>query len=163
MTDLKEVFKQAAEIAQQVPENMQEAAFNRALDLLTNRSGERNTTRRVKRARHYQNRNLDRQPTKGSSAESAIPRKASKKSRKSSSGLSPKPAIVGLIESGFFGVGKTLPAVRDHLRKKRGYDLSLAQLGVAMLRMVRDGLLEREENQDGQYEYKQPKSHPSKL
>ena len=33
--DLKELFKQAAEIANQVPESMQEAAFNRAVDLLT--------------------------------------------------------------------------------------------------------------------------------
>lgn len=33
--DMKEIFKQAAEIAQQVPEIMQVAAFNRALDLLT--------------------------------------------------------------------------------------------------------------------------------
>jgi hypothetical protein len=33
--DLKELFKQASEIAQQVPANMQEAAFNRALELLT--------------------------------------------------------------------------------------------------------------------------------
>jgi hypothetical protein len=32
--DLKELFKQASEIAQQVPESMQEAAFNRAIDLL---------------------------------------------------------------------------------------------------------------------------------
>jgi len=33
--DLKDIFRQAAEIAAQVPESMQEAAFNRALDLLT--------------------------------------------------------------------------------------------------------------------------------
>ena len=33
--DLKELFRQAAEIAKQVPDNMQEAAFNRAVDLLT--------------------------------------------------------------------------------------------------------------------------------
>ncbi len=33
--DLKELFKQAAEIANQVPESMREAAFNRAIDLLT--------------------------------------------------------------------------------------------------------------------------------
>lgn len=33
--DMKELFKEAAEIAQAVPESMQEAAFNRALDLLT--------------------------------------------------------------------------------------------------------------------------------
>jgi hypothetical protein len=39
--DLKELFKQASEIAQQVPPNMQEAAFNRALDLLTGSSRQR--------------------------------------------------------------------------------------------------------------------------
>jgi len=33
--DLKAIFARAAEIAQQVPKNMQEAAFNRAVDLLT--------------------------------------------------------------------------------------------------------------------------------
>lgn len=37
--DIAEAFKQAAEIAKQVPENMQVAAFNRALDLLTTKSG----------------------------------------------------------------------------------------------------------------------------
>jgi hypothetical protein len=35
LSELKEIFKQAAEIAKQVPNNMQEAAFNRALSLLT--------------------------------------------------------------------------------------------------------------------------------
>jgi hypothetical protein len=35
---MKEIFRQAAEIAQQVPENMQVAAFNRALDLLTGKT-----------------------------------------------------------------------------------------------------------------------------
>ena len=34
ITELKALFKQASEIAQLVPENMQEAAFNRALDIL---------------------------------------------------------------------------------------------------------------------------------
>ena len=38
VVDLKELFKQAAEIAQQVPDKMQEAAFNRAVDLLTGAS-----------------------------------------------------------------------------------------------------------------------------
>ncbi len=113
MADLKEVFKQAAEIAQQVPENMQEAAFNRALDLLTGKSDERHPTRRLKRTKHSRNRNVDQQSTKGDSTEALTPRKASKRPWKSSSGLSPKPAIVGLIGAGFFGVRKTLPAVRD--------------------------------------------------
>ncbi len=41
--DLKELFKQAAEIAKQVPESMQEAAFNRAVDLLTQGLPEKDT------------------------------------------------------------------------------------------------------------------------
>jgi hypothetical protein len=39
---MKEIFRQAAEIAQHVPESMQAAAFNRALDMLTERAGGRN-------------------------------------------------------------------------------------------------------------------------
>jgi hypothetical protein len=39
--DLKELFKQASEIASQVPVSMQEAAFNRALDMLTLGSSEK--------------------------------------------------------------------------------------------------------------------------
>ncbi len=35
VSDLKDLFKKAAEISKQVPESMQVAAFNRALDLLT--------------------------------------------------------------------------------------------------------------------------------
>ena len=43
--DLKELFKQAAEIAEQVPENMQEAAFNRALEMLTGDTGVNSTSK----------------------------------------------------------------------------------------------------------------------
>ena len=38
VSNLKEVFKQAAEIAQEVPDSMQEIAFSRALSLLTQES-----------------------------------------------------------------------------------------------------------------------------
>jgi len=57
--DLKELFKQAAEIAQQVPESMQEAAFNRAIDLLTGEPqskqvDERTTTKaKVRKKKHH--------------------------------------------------------------------------------------------------------------
>ena len=37
--DLKELFRQAAEIAAEVPESMHDAAFNRALDLLLQKQG----------------------------------------------------------------------------------------------------------------------------
>ncbi|MEA2564210.1 MAG: hypothetical protein QOH06_5714 [Acidobacteriota bacterium] len=44
--DLKELFKQAAEIAKQVPESMQDAAFNRALEMLAGDAPEQPEARR---------------------------------------------------------------------------------------------------------------------
>ena len=163
MADLKELFKQAAEIAKHVPDNMQEAAFNRALDLLTNTSKEKRRSQKTnrKRIRHSADPNATKQPTETSSDEPLAAKESSKRGRKSSGGLRPKSAIVWLVQSGFFSTGKTGPAVQAHLRKKRGYDLGTDQLRLAMLRLGREGVLEREENQDGQYEYKQPKPQQS--
>jgi hypothetical protein len=159
MVDLKEVFKQAAEIAQQVPENMQEAAFNRALDLLTNKSRERHPTRASSQTRRSQNKNVNSLSSgHGNPAAKPAASESSKKSRKSASGFAPKSAILWLLESGFFSTGKTGPAVQDYLKKKRGYDLETDKLRMVMLRLVREGVLEREENQDGQYQYKQTSS-----
>jgi len=159
MEDLKEVFKQAAEIAQQVPENMQEAAFNRALDLLTNKSLERHPTRASSPTRRSQNKSVNGPALgHGNSAPKPVATKSSKRSRTSASGLGPKSAILWLLESGFFNTGKTGPAVQDYLKKKRGYDLETDKLRMVMLRLVREGVLEREENHDGQYQYKQTSS-----
>jgi hypothetical protein len=80
--------------------------------------------------------------------------KGTSRKRKPST-LGPKAAVTSLIESGFFKKNKTGPAVKDYLRKKRGFDFGTDQLLMAMLRLVRDGKLERDEGEDGQYEYKQ--------
>ena len=77
-----------------------------------------------------------------------------KAKRGSSSKLGPKSAITGLIEEGFFAAPKTGPEVQLYLKKKRGFDLGIDQLRLAMLRLVRDGEMERDENDEGQYEYK---------
>jgi hypothetical protein len=70
--------------------------------------------------------------------------------------IGPKASIASLIESGFFSTAKTGPEVQDYLKKKRGFDLGTDQLRLAMLRLVRDGVLERDNNDEGQYEYKRP-------
>jgi hypothetical protein len=154
MSDLKDVFKQAAEIAQSVPENMQVAAFNRALDLLTPQTDEKAPPSRPAGQRS-RNRRANRRETKGSSISPGPGTKTSKASKKSASGLGPKSAIASLMQSGFFAAGKTRAEVQTHLRTTRGYNIGGDQLGVAMLRLVREGVLERTENKDGQYEFKQ--------
>lgn len=109
MSDLKEIFKQAAEIAQQVPENMQEAAFNRALDLLTNRAQEDQPRRRSARPRPARKRSANQPPKQSLLASPTTD--SGKKARKSATSPRPKMAILSLIESGFFVESKSGPAV----------------------------------------------------
>jgi hypothetical protein len=153
MHDLKDVFKEAAELAQQVPQNIQEAAFNRAVDLLTSKSAKRRRPLRTKASRGSGEPTPSSRETPVSTSTDS---KSSKKTRNPSSGLAPKSAIVWLLETGFFTTGRTGPAVQDYLKTKRGYDLATDRLRMVMLRLVREGILEREENAEGQYEYKQP-------
>ena len=280
--DLKELFKQASEIAQQVPENMQEAAFNRAVDLLTGEitpsfknkidtpKGKKKATKKTKtnnnddsetdlisdidstqhpgirtaskaldqslmvlqialsdhgvdgltpsqiakiltekfrvsatndavskalgRATSLVNRvsvgqgylykimgpgedylahlSDDNHETP-TSTKSSIKKKTKKKSNKKKSKkkkvaskkktsaskgkAGPKAAISTLIDSGFFSKGRTGPEVQIYLKNKRALNYDTDQLRVAMLRLVRDEKLERDENAEGQYEYKQNK------
>ena len=76
--------------------------------------------------------------------------------RKSSTG--PKGAILNLIESGFFTKARTGPEVQAHLKNKRGFNFGTNQLRLAMLRLVREEKLERDQNAEGQYEYKRSKA-----
>ena len=92
------------------------------------------------------------------SATKALNKSTAKGKTKGKGAVGPKASIVALIESGFFGQARTGPEVQSYLKKKRGYDLGIDQLRLAMLRLVRDGELERDEKEDGQYEYTKPKS-----
>jgi len=286
--DLKELFKQASEIAEQVPESMQEAAFNRALDLLTGKQNEAPTNKqkqdkskakqvgvsreaqtepespvtkllvdidstqhsgltsslkvldralmvlqislthgvdglttaeiariltekfristttnavnmaiakktslvnRVPRGKGYcyrimepgqqylLHRGEDKEPKTNSRSKKSRKKKTARKTEtkaaeggkkktpkktegkrrpRSSAKVGPKAAVLGLLESGYFAEPRTGPDIQSYLEKKRGVTLGTDQLRLAMLRLVRDEQLERDENSDGQYEYKQP-------
>ena len=277
--DLKELFKQAAESAAQVPESMQEAAFNRAIDLLT--GGGADSNNESPKAKVTKSRTTKQQrptpPKDDSPAESLVeaidstqhpgvlsakkvldralmvlqislnehgvdgltpaeiatvltdkfrvsttsaavrmalgdatnlvnrlprgqgfayrimgpgeeylahlgedekpssPSKAKKKSKsrkpakktaasnastktksKTNTTVGPKAAIGSLIDSGFFSQVKTGPEIMTHLKNKRGLNFETDQLRMALLRLVREEKLERDENADGSYEYKKP-------
>jgi hypothetical protein len=152
MQDLKEVIKAAAEIAKQVPENLQEAAFNRALDLLTMGTKSKTSLRKSNRKAVPKRSNVS---SGGVNTADANPSDSAKKPKKSS-GLGPKPAITALIDAGFFNAPQPVSAIREYLKKKRGYDIDSKQLSTALLRLVREELLERDENENGQLVYKKP-------
>lgn len=149
--DLKDVFRQAAEIAQSVPESMQVTAFNRALDLLTT-EGDKGKSR--SRPARPSARNPRANTSVAADSSDKIGMKSSRTQKKSTSGLGPKSAITSLLDSGFFVQGKTRSEVQAHLRTTRGYNIGGDQLGVAMLRFVREGVLARTQNDDGQYVFK---------
>lgn len=79
-----------------------------------------------------------------------------RKSTQNSCGKGPKSAVLGLIESGFFSKARTGLEVQTYLDKKRGLKFGTSQLRLVMLRFVRDEKLDRDENAEGQYEYKAP-------
>lgn len=119
----------------------------------------RSTRKRQRTKRPKKSTNAN-EPSESVSANASGDARPSKKKRArrptSSKKIGPKAAIMSLIESGFFSAGKTGPEVQGHLKKKRGLDFGTQQLLMAMLRLVRDEFLERDENDDGQYEYKRP-------
>lgn len=77
-----------------------------------------------------------------------------KKRASKSRTIGPKAAILALIEAGYLDQGRTGPDVQSHLSKKRGLLFGADQIRTAMLRLVREEILERDENAEGQYEYK---------
>ena len=285
MPDLKELFKQASEIAQQVPENMQEAAFNRAIDLLTGDTSRQAPAAPVSQAptrkkktsqksrsektpepandllksidstQHpgitaaskildrslmilqiaYTDHGVDglapseiaeiltdkfRVNTRSAAVSNALgeatnlvnrvpdgagyrykimgpgeeylahmgetgtelpwtkkkTKRAKKRTKKkveknakktgakgskktaSQGRIGPKAAVTSLIESGYFSTARTGPEVQAYIKAKRGFNFGTDQLRVAMLRLVRDQKLNREENPDGRYEYKKSES-----
>lgn len=95
---------------------------------------------------------------KSSNASASASRKKGTAARvkKAAKTLGTKAAIMELIQSGYFATARTGPEVKDHLRTKRGFDFGVTQLQVAMLRLVRESMLERDPNADGNYEYKRP-------
>ena len=84
--------------------------------------------------------------------------KRNKCSTQKAGAVGPKTAVTNLINTGFFSKGRTGPEVQAFLKNKRGFNFGTDQLRLAMLRLVRDEKLDRDENAEGQYEYKKPES-----
>jgi hypothetical protein len=86
--------------------------------------------------------------------ESAGASAPSQRSKRSSGGRpGPKRIIGELIDGGFFNEPKLIRDVIAHLQDTRGRKYKATDLSPALVRLLRDGRLERAKNSDGQYEY----------
>jgi hypothetical protein len=72
------------------------------------------------------------------------------------SGRSPKGLIEELIAEGFFAEPRTIGAIQDRLRHKKGVQLKATDLSPALVRLLRQNALDRERDESNQYEYSVP-------
>jgi hypothetical protein len=68
----------------------------------------------------------------------------------------PKTALGELIVEGFFDEPRTIGDAKDRLRHKKGLTFTLQDLSPSLVRLLREGSLDREQNEAGQYEYRRP-------
>jgi chromatin remodeling complex protein RSC6 len=65
----------------------------------------------------------------------------------------PKAAVQALITDGYFSEPRTIGDIQERLRTKRGHTYKATDLSPALARLLRDGQLDRERNDDGHFEY----------
>jgi hypothetical protein len=65
----------------------------------------------------------------------------------------PKTILSELIDEGFFSQPRTISDAQEQLRHKKGVRFTLQDLSPAFVRLLRDGRLDRDRNESGQYEY----------
>lgn len=144
--ELKTLFQKAAELAGELPDNMQAVGFNRALDLLMAAEGSE-----VGRGRKRRARGRIRKPAK-----KAAPKKNSEPSQASrrSTRTGARTALREIATGDFFKSPKTIVQVQKYLETKRALRFTQSALSPHLTYLVREGLLDREENEDKVYEYK---------
>lgn len=72
------------------------------------------------------------------------------------SGRGPKQLIEELVAEGFFSEPRPMGAIQERLRHKKGALFKPTDLSPALVRLLRQGTLDRERNASNQYEYSVP-------
>ncbi|MCH7878176.1 MAG: hypothetical protein IH914_02540 [candidate division Zixibacteria bacterium] len=99
-----------------------------------------------------------RKKPKGATKSSKPAKKKSKRTSKRKSGsnrsLGPMGLLRELLEEGFFDKERKIGDIQKHLRSKKGRTVAITTLSPTLLRLIRETKLDRNESEDGQYEYK---------
>lgn len=159
IADLKEVIAQLKELSTVVNSFKSEAVQLKIIELLLSsapedggdeeREGEpKGATKKPKRTR--------RRVAKPSSGDTSIESgKKNGPSKRTSRAGQPggKTLMTSLAAEGFFKKPKTLKAIIEHCEVNRATKFKQNELSGPLGRCVRDGILKRQKNADGQYEY----------
>lgn len=154
--DLKRLLAEAAEMAKDLPENMQGPGFHRVLDILLLQEGlepiEGSKSGAVSRKRSRKKTRAKPATGKSSNARRSGGGGGPRRSGRSGAQV----AVRELASTGFFKSSKTIGDVQKHLDAKRGLRYEQTSLSGPLLLLVREGVLDREKNDTGTYEYKLP-------
>jgi hypothetical protein len=147
---LKEIFREAADAASGLPEDMRQAGFNRALDILLVEAG-------------WDIAGASATDSKSSGSKRSTRRKASKK-KVSSEKKRPTPrrrggraALRDLVSGDFFKSPRALGEIVSYLETNKALRFTQQHLSPELTTLVRKGELEREKNEKGSYMYRLPR------
>ncbi len=108
------------------------------------KSGKKKTT--TKRSRKKSTRK--KAAAKNASGKAKAGKKTSKAGR-----LGPGAMLKELANSGFFAKHRSITDIQHHCESKLAHNYTLNELSTPLRRAVHSGLLKRDQNDDGQYEY----------
>ena len=113
-------------------------------------SGTGTTSRRRRRAQRRSKPASSASTTTETTTPPATPRAQKGTTRR----RGPKTMLGELIDEGYFSQARTINDAQEQLRHKKGMRFSLHDLSPALVRLLRDGRLDRDRNTSGQYEYR---------
>lgn len=131
---IRELFARALQAIESVPEQLQQIAFSKAIDLLAP------TQPQLSKPSIRPSREESRSTTR----------------RKAPNRVGPQSVVATLVADSYFGERRTTGAIQAYIKDVRGHDFPSKDLAKALLRAVRDGALRRERNGESQYEYWRP-------
>jgi len=133
-TELAEWIRQASALAAEAPEPLREVAFRAAFDHLATAASPQVAESRTRRRRPSASRATPVRP-------------------RASSRVGPKTAVAELVEEGYFDSPRLVAEIRDHLASAKARRFERKNVATALLRLVRDGTVQRAREADGEYEY----------
>jgi hypothetical protein len=155
VTDIDELQKKLKAFADTVNLFKSEAVQLRVVDALLGRLGvpEEKVAPASRSRSTSKARRRGREKTSDPSSQSQA--RAPRKSSRGSGSPGASAAISDLLASGFFKAPKTIGQIVEHCASARGHRYKANECSPPLLRLLRDGKLERKKNKDGQYEYTQ--------
>jgi hypothetical protein len=135
---LRAILEEALSLTASLPAGIQHIAFEKAFDVLLDE-------RRAGAKRH---RTVERGAARGRTSNGSL-HKGGQQSRRAG----PKFVLGQLLDSGYFASSRSLPEIQRHLRDSSGHAYGSNELSISLLRLIRDGRLNRQKNLAGQYEY----------